>query len=71
MTGWQPISSAPKNGARILTWGCIHDDGDVRMGETPAVSFSFWDRETGTWYCEEWGSHQPTHWMPLPNGPQR
>jgi hypothetical protein len=66
---WQPIETAPKDGTRILTWGCLHNDGGVDMGEIPDVQFSFWEESSQTFYSDEWGSHQPTHWMPLPAAP--
>ena len=67
--GWQPIETAPKDGTVILTWGCIHNDGGVDMGETPACRTSWWLDVYASWYCELWGGHEPTHWMPLPAPP--
>jgi hypothetical protein len=73
--GWLPIESAPKDGTEILTWGYLHDDGgpvdeDGRsfMGETPDWQISRW-HEMGCWFSAEWGSHEPTHWRPLPDPP--
>ena len=68
MREWQDISTAPKDGTRILTWGCLHDDGDADMGETPFMTIS----EYGSygWYSHEFGGHQPDMWMPLPPPPK-
>jgi len=65
---WQPISTAPTDGTRVLTYGCLHDDGGADMGEVPAVQLSRYDRQYG-WWCAEWGSHEPTYWQPLPTPP--
>jgi hypothetical protein len=67
MSNWKPIETAPSDGTRILTWGRLHDDGGVDMGETPSVQYSFWDGQH--WYSDDLGTHQPTHWMPLPKPP--
>lgn len=70
MVAWQPISTAPKDGTKILAY--IHiDDGDIGVmkwmdfGQGLAV----W-----VWADELMGDvdpdpHQPTHWMPLPPAP--
>jgi hypothetical protein len=57
---WQPISSAPKDGTRILTYALDHNpEGIMRVVQ---------------WVdgAKEWGSgiHKPTHWMPLPPIPK-
>jgi hypothetical protein len=66
-TQWRDISSAPKDGTRILTWGCLHDDGGVDMGETPTWRESWWT-EYG-WYSPVLGGHEPIMWMPGPPPP--
>ncbi len=67
-TGWQPIETAPKDGAHVLAWG-------PKFAEP---HFCFWT----TWYVDRqpidcWGNDEeyllnemaPTHWMPLPSPP--
>jgi hypothetical protein len=61
--GWMPIETAPKDGARFLTF---HDrlDGDFN------VAMAWWsgDRLEGHgWSYASW--NMPTHWMPLPAPP--
>lgn len=64
---WRDISTAPRDGSKVLTWGCLHNDRGVDMGEQPSWQVSWW-LDCG-WYCLMWGSHEPTHWMPLPAPP--
>lgn len=68
MSEWQPIETAPKDGTSVLTWGCVHDDGGVHMFETPSFQLSRFG-ETG-WVSAALGTHEPTHWMPLPEPPK-
>lgn len=70
MSEWQDISTAPKDGSTILTWGRLHDDGDSDMGERPIVRVSRWRLQVGHWYSDCSGSHVPTHWQPLPSPPE-
>ena len=62
MNEWQPIETAPMDGAEII----ILDDGCVRTGH--------WNEHIGKFtgvggnifnWCEN-----PTHWMPLPDAPK-
>lgn len=85
-TGWQPIETAPKDGAVLLyfanrTWhdsdGKLVSFGDVRdAAEKTEVGFCLDGR-----ICESGTGHDvfepfrdednfPTHWMPLPPAPQ-
>jgi hypothetical protein len=62
MTGWQPITTAPKDGRRILL--CRATDHAVLLGH--------WDPD---WYgraCWVAGSSaiEASHWMPLPEPPE-
>lgn len=73
MNNWQPIETAPKNGAWLLL---------VRSVFIPVVAY--WDSERGRWLSElEWEvsdetweeflmheHYRPTHWMPLPKPPR-
>jgi hypothetical protein len=73
MSEWQPISSAPKNGARILLWasnwwhasvGVWYDD---KYSRKPRPC---WSSESGHLRGRNWErSAPPTHWQPLPPAP--
>lgn len=63
MTDWQPIETAPKDGARILG-----TDGH-------SVEVIYNARGTG-WFNQSaeismWRVFPPTHWMPLPEPPSK
>lgn len=62
MREWQPIETAPRDGADILVW-----DGDN-------ISIAF-GRSNGTFEhvhfaCGDIVESFPTHWMPLPPPPE-
>lgn len=61
MTQWQPIQSAPKDGAEILLFSM----GDI------GVCYFRDDRDFlgWTWGCDK-EFRRPSHWMPLPKLPQ-
>ena len=73
---WQDISTAPKDGTRIVLFGVPHGSYYVRekrywafgavgpkeVGEGYFYG-SLWQRNGGTW-------ENPTHWQPLPNPPE-
>lgn len=68
--GWQDISTAPKDGTVVLTYGSLHNDGaPYGIGETPTVKISQYSQEGEFWCCDAWGSHEPVWWMPLPAAP--
>jgi hypothetical protein len=66
LTGWQPIETAPMDGAEVLA-------GKLERG---AVMWPLRSRFDGAWTArfgeEDWRSYdpQPTHWMPLPPAPE-
>jgi len=73
---WQPIETAPKDGAWILVMGGKTDEDfycATKENRRPAVVkfcnedkdwvMCFWD---GNWRT---GYQSPTHWMPLPPPP--
>jgi hypothetical protein len=73
MNGWQPIATAPKDGARILVWGPETARGVTvaRWGQ-PEPSQLWGDRRCWTTDDEGPGYSdcvEATHWMPLPAGP--
>ena len=52
--GWQDISTAPKDGNRILL--CLNKTGPVVIGR--------WNEKEAAAPC------LPTHWQPLPSAPE-
>ncbi len=62
MSAWQPIETAPRDGAKILVW--IFERHDIVR----------WDWQLECWVTPdellEIGSKAPTHWMPLPEPPK-
>jgi hypothetical protein len=70
VAAWQPIATAPTNGARVLLWYA-----PTRIDKGEAVE-GFWDSLfDGQWMTSRGSSYidgrlrRPTHWMPLPRGP--
>jgi hypothetical protein len=59
---WQPISTAPKDGTRIMLWL----SGPIR---SPKAVFG--KGHSGFWITEGSGPANPTHWMPLPEPPKQ
>lgn len=68
---WQPIESAPKDGSAIDLW-CIN----IAQGSIGAVRAAdmWWDEDVDRWVErdgfvleQKW---RPTHWMPIPGGPE-
>jgi len=65
---WQPISTAPKDGTRIL---CV-TGGDLVIAvwdddSSDRPSWRTRDGEMPWWWYRE---HQPQYWMPLPEPPK-
>ena len=66
---WQPIGTAPKNGARFIAAvdGCVRVR-IVSWGKTSHVPlYGFCLADQGP---EEFDLCEPTHWMPLPDPPE-
>lgn len=61
-TGWQPISTAPTDGTRILAWPCY----------SRGVHVVAWGGRRPPCWRDDRGRVpvQPTHWMPLPPPPR-
>ena len=75
LSAWQPISSAPKDGTRIMVYACAHNRHWFGSGYyfkgVPGdgegwIAHSFYTAPEN----DSSGSFQPTHWMPLPAPPQ-
>ena len=60
---WQPISTAPKDGTRILVF-------EAEEGTAGTVRVSYWRDDT---IPTGWtgGEHSPSHWLPLPHPPNK
>ena len=62
---WQPIETAPKDGAYVLLYvGAICDDYAVAYWDGTCWNMGSQEYEGGP----EFGA--PTHWMPLPEAPK-
>jgi hypothetical protein len=61
---WQPIETAPKDGAWVILFV------DVELGKDCGIMTGFYieNGEYGYWSDEEYQLF-PTHWMPLPEPP--
>jgi len=61
---WQPIETAPKDGAVIMA---IRNE----EGFSGIPNFISWDEDDWRHYQKiAYVKHQPTHWQPLPASPQ-
>lgn len=76
MTTWQDISTAPKDGTRILVWTTTEGDEHLTeyliAGDDPEVplervQIAYWDSGRRAWQLEIIGV--PKTWMPLPEPP--
>lgn len=66
MTKWRDISTAPKDGREILSYG-MDDEGNEYFWVTswwpfPSEKEGHWS----SWHDSDWA----THWMPLPRAPK-
>ena len=68
---WQPIETAPKDGTEILAYDRIECKILFWSGKTERI-----DIKNPAWVSWEFDnaelmtSYNPTHWMPLPEGPK-
>lgn len=81
--GWMPIDSAPRDGTAVLlargelvTYGHwaepstagrpVHD----RSGHVVDIEYDDWEALWVSWDCSITEDSPPTHWSPLPKGPE-
>jgi hypothetical protein len=70
---WQPIETAPKDGAEFQAWVDYRGRGiwEPRCRYDDNGAFQIWQRVD--YDCEGWDTDSyafPTHWMPLPEPPK-
>jgi hypothetical protein len=66
--GWQPIETAPTDGAALILWPYTHSE--IFSGTGPQeVVVGFWSENYGWYNPEERKTFEPTHWMSLPAAP--
>lgn len=73
MTSWQPIETAPKDGSSIDVWGKHGRYPDAFWGLPPYGQRCWCTEQWHTTYDEVYAQKiepQPTHWMPIPGGPE-
>lgn len=79
MNGWQPKSTAPRDGTRVLLWnghyasvGCWKEEADFGNStedEDRRPGWQVFDCEMDQWYSVALKDEDVTHWQPLPDGP--
>lgn len=70
MTEWQDISTAPRDGTRVLL---LDDDGETILSGLWGRRFFAKNDSDWQWVMFEGDSEtlcNPTHWMPLPQPPK-
>ena len=60
--GWEPIETAPRDGAKVLVWGATIGDQIASAKDAPR-------HEPHEWPCGWDFPTGATHWMPLPAPP--
>jgi len=69
ITGWQPIETAPLDGARVLIlfecWGSRYVE--MARFEYPIRGKPFWRFESKNFNGHDMRSASVTHWMPVPS----
>jgi hypothetical protein len=73
MSEWQPIDTAPKDGTQVLLYDpnlADIDENDLDDRRIPTPQLVGWWRNKG-WELVHYSAfrYNPTHWMPLPDGP--
>lgn len=65
---WQPIETAPMDGTEVILFYRWYLDG----GFVTAGYYHQGNNSPSFWYADlvNGGASPPTHWMPLPDGPE-
>lgn len=63
-SGWRPIETAPKDGRRIIVFRPTSNREYI-----PRVGEDYFSKRLDDVWAMSNSSHQPTHWMPLPEPP--
>ena len=63
---WQPISTVPKDGTRVLLW--LPDDNYEVVGFW-MENRQCWGTASGGWGDDRYEADYPTHWATLPGSP--
>ena len=67
---WQPIETAPRDGSDVLALFSGGNVSFVRWVFNHRTKTTFWN-DASEWDCYEYENTPPTHWMPLPEPPER
>lgn len=71
MADWQPIATAPQDGTWILAQSSGWILPELVQWCERSYSADGQPLEAGYWQSMEDGPFYPTHWMPLPDPPQK
>ena len=63
VSDWREIETAPKDGREVLVY-------DETFHTIEIAGWHVDDYDEGGWQTGDFGTCEPTHWMPLPEPPQ-
>ncbi len=74
MSEWKSISTAPKDGTRVLVWSktraeIAHWDPEPTRWEGEGACWTVYDANDHFYSIHLVDDEAPTHWMPLPSEP--
>lgn len=72
--GWQDISTAPKDGSKILVYNGVNEgyytgNGQIGTASHGVDGFGNKNKWCAWDCCDGVTSYEPTHWMPIPQPP--
>lgn len=70
---WQPIETAPRDGQEVDLWGQFLPEGPTgrRIPECKMLGQGWYTRGEYGWQSLADIGFKPTHWLPLPKGPNQ